>query len=106
MEKAKAAETPTQKKRRHDDRDQDPTARPYQEMMKKKKRKDAELSKRPKSTGSSKGTTQSQPKSIGKSVQAEEIVFEAADTDMNLNQGDDIGNTDEQPNVKAASKYD
>ncbi|GJS33944.1 hypothetical protein Tco_0532326 [Tanacetum coccineum] len=80
MEKAKAAETPTQKKRRHDDRDQEPPARPYQEMMKKKISKDAKPSKRPKSTGSSKGTTKSQLKSTG--------------------------NTDEQPNVKAASKYD
>ncbi|GKE20441.1 hypothetical protein Tco_1431953 [Tanacetum coccineum] len=106
MEKAKAAETLTQKKRRHDDKDQEPPAGPYQEMMKKKKSKDAKPSKRPKSTVSSKGTTQSQPKSTGKSVQAEETVIETADTDMNLNQGDNIGNTDEQPNVKDASKYD
>ncbi|GJV53824.1 hypothetical protein Tco_1449565 [Tanacetum coccineum] len=55
--------------------------------------------------GSSKGP-KSQPKSSGKSTQAEEPVFEAADTKMPLDQGDDLGNTDDQPNVKAASKDD
>ncbi|GJU90427.1 hypothetical protein Tco_1302850 [Tanacetum coccineum] len=35
-----------------------------------------------------------------KSAQAEETVFEAEDIDMPLNQGDDLRNTDEQPNVE------
>ncbi|GJU90034.1 hypothetical protein Tco_1302457 [Tanacetum coccineum] len=84
MEKAKATEPPTQKKRRHEDKDQDPPAGSDQGMKKRKKSKDAEPSKRLKSIGSSKGTTQSQLKSTG----------------------DDMGNTDEQPNVEAAQKYD
>ncbi|GKF51727.1 hypothetical protein Tco_0148194, partial [Tanacetum coccineum] len=54
---------------------------------------------------SSKGS-KSQPKSSGKSAQAEEPVFETADTEMPLNQGEDLDNTDDQPNVKAASKDD
>ncbi|GJR81351.1 hypothetical protein Tco_0152136 [Tanacetum coccineum] len=73
-------------------------------MKKRKTSKDAESPKKPKSTGSSKSNTTSQPKSTGKSVQAEETIFEAADTDMPFNQEDDMGNTDDQPNVDAASK--
>ncbi|GJT07445.1 hypothetical protein Tco_0841907 [Tanacetum coccineum] len=75
-------------------------------MKKRKTSKDVEPSKKPKSTTSFKDITQSQPKSTGKSAQAEETVFEAEDTDMSLNQGDDLGNTDEQPNVEATSKQD
>ncbi|GJV15972.1 hypothetical protein Tco_1361295 [Tanacetum coccineum] len=106
MEKAKTIKTPTQKKRRHDDKDQDAPAGPDQGLTKRKTSKDVEPSKKPKSTGSSKGTTQSQPKSTGKFVQAEEAVFEAADTDMPFNQGDDTGNIDEQPDVEAVTKDD
>nr|GEV85635.1 hypothetical protein [Tanacetum cinerariifolium] len=78
-----------------DDRDQDPPAGPDQGFKKGKTSKDAELCKRPKTIGSSKGTTQSEPKSIGKSAQANETVFKAADTDLLLNQGDDMGITDD-----------
>ncbi|GJZ96280.1 hypothetical protein Tco_0668614, partial [Tanacetum coccineum] len=106
MEKAKTVELPTQKKIRHDDKDQDPPAGPDQGLKKRKISKDVEPSKRPKSTGSSKGTTKSQPKSTGKSIQVEEIVFEAADTNMPLNQGDDKGNTNEQLDVQAVTKDD
>nr|GFB19060.1 hypothetical protein [Tanacetum cinerariifolium] len=56
-------------------------------------------------SSSSKGT-KSQQKSSGKSVQAEKSVFEIADTEMQQNQGSDLGNTDDQPNVKAASKHE
>ncbi|GKA56019.1 hypothetical protein Tco_0755091 [Tanacetum coccineum] len=56
-------------------------------------------------SSSSKGT-KSQPKSSGKSAQAEESVFESADTKMPQNQGSDLGNTNVQPNVKEASKHD
>nr|GEY32487.1 hypothetical protein [Tanacetum cinerariifolium] len=45
---------------------------------------------------SSKGT-KSQSKSSGKSVQAEELVFKTADTEMPQDQGDD---TEDQPNVE------
>ncbi|GJY33498.1 hypothetical protein Tco_0417967 [Tanacetum coccineum] len=86
------AELIKHKKRLHDDddKDQDPPAGPDQGLKKRKTSKDAE----------------SRPKSTGKSAQAEEIVFKAEDTDMPLNQRDDLGNTDEQPKVEAASKQD
>nr|GFB21514.1 hypothetical protein [Tanacetum cinerariifolium] len=35
-----------------------------------------------------------------------EPVFEVTDIEMPLNQGDDVGNTNDQPNVDAASKDD
>ncbi|GJZ84674.1 hypothetical protein Tco_0650013 [Tanacetum coccineum] len=70
------------KKRPHDDddRDQDPPAGLDQGLKKRKTNND--------------------------SAQAEETVFEAEDTDMSLNQGDDLSNNDEQPNVEAAPKQD
>nr|GEZ95741.1 hypothetical protein [Tanacetum cinerariifolium] len=70
------------KKRPHDDddRDHDPPAGPDQGLKKMKTSKDVKPSKKPKSTGSSKDTTQSQPKLTG--------------------------NTDEQPNVEATPKQD
>ncbi|GJZ75056.1 hypothetical protein Tco_0639521 [Tanacetum coccineum] len=40
------------------------------------------------------------------SAQAEETVFKAGDNQEPHNQGQDIGNTDYRPNVKAASKHD
>ncbi|GJV98022.1 hypothetical protein Tco_1549599 [Tanacetum coccineum] len=73
------------KKRLHDDvdRDQDPPIGPDQGLKKRKTRKDAEPPKNPKST-----------------------VFEAEDTEMSLNQGDDMCNTDEQPDYEAVLKLD
>ncbi|GJT31579.1 retrovirus-related pol polyprotein from transposon TNT 1-94 [Tanacetum coccineum] len=56
-------------------------------------------------SSSSKGS-KSQSKSSGKSTQVEEPVFETADIEMPLNQGEDLDNTDDQPNVEAASKDD
>ncbi|GJZ21988.1 hypothetical protein Tco_0559027 [Tanacetum coccineum] len=55
---------------------------------------------------SSKGTTRSQPKSSGKSAQANEPIHMVDDTEVQQDQGQDMGNTDDQPNVEAASKYD
>nr|GEV81122.1 hypothetical protein [Tanacetum cinerariifolium] len=80
------------KKRPHDDvdRDQDPPAGPDQGLKKRKSSKDAEPPKNLKSTGSSKYTTRSQPKSTSKSIQSKETVFKAVDTKIPLNQGDDI----------------
>ncbi|GKB92885.1 hypothetical protein Tco_0965157 [Tanacetum coccineum] len=43
---------------------------------------------------------------LKESAQAEEPVFETADTEMPKDQGDDMGNTKDQPNVEAASKHD
>ncbi|GJS24496.1 hypothetical protein Tco_0453128 [Tanacetum coccineum] len=91
------------------DKDEDPPTGSDQRLKRRKTIKDIEPSKGPKSkkskTSSSKGT-KSQPKSSGKSAQVEESVFEDADTEMPHNQGSDLGNTGEQPNVKAAPKHD
>ncbi|GJU49807.1 hypothetical protein Tco_1219362 [Tanacetum coccineum] len=51
-------------------------------------------------------STKSQPKSSGKSGQAEESVFEVTNTEMPHNQGSDLGNTGKQPNVEVALKHD
>ncbi|GJV92430.1 hypothetical protein Tco_1540243 [Tanacetum coccineum] len=106
MEKAKTVESPTQMKRHHDDRDQDPPTGPYQGLKKRKKSKNVEQSKKPTSAGSFKGTTQSQPRLTNKSVQAEETVFEGTNTYMPLNQGDNTRNTNEQPAVETVTKDD
>nr|GEU83492.1 hypothetical protein [Tanacetum cinerariifolium] len=50
--------------------------------------------------------TKSQPKSSSKSAQADEPLFEVADIKMPLNQGDDVGNTNDQPNIEAALRDD
>ncbi|GJZ03007.1 hypothetical protein Tco_0520968 [Tanacetum coccineum] len=100
--------TVKQKKRKPDDedRDEDPPAGSNQGLKKRKTSDDAQPSKKPKSTGSFKDTIRSQPKSIGKSVQSEETIFKAADTEMPLNQGDDMGDANEQPDVEAVTKDD
>ncbi|GKB97232.1 hypothetical protein Tco_0983369, partial [Tanacetum coccineum] len=89
------------------DKDEDPPAGSDQGLKRRKTSKDAEPSKGSKSkeskSSSSKGT-KSQPKSSSKSAQAEESVFETADTEMPQNQGSDLGNTNDQPNVEAALK--
>ncbi|GJX54551.1 hypothetical protein Tco_0282920 [Tanacetum coccineum] len=61
------------------------------------KGKETKPSKKAKSTGTSKGITKSQPKSTDKSVQAEETVFEAGDTQVTQDLGEYTGNTDEPP---------
>ncbi|GKC70359.1 hypothetical protein Tco_1116242, partial [Tanacetum coccineum] len=65
-------------------------------LKRRKTSKDIEPSKKAKSTESSKGTSKSQLKSTGKSAQAEETVFEAGDTQGEQNQGQDMGNADDQ----------
>ncbi|GJZ42726.1 hypothetical protein Tco_0589981, partial [Tanacetum coccineum] len=86
-----------------------PPAGSDQGLKKRKTRKDAEPSRGFKSTesksSSSKGS-KSQSKSFGKSAQAEEPMFEIADTEMTQDQGDNMGNTKDQPNVEEASKHD
>ncbi|GKB06419.1 hypothetical protein Tco_0834652 [Tanacetum coccineum] len=95
-----------QKERKPDDadRDEDPPTRPDQGLKRRKTCKDTEQSKKAKSVRTSKGTTKSQPKSTIKSTQAEETVFEAGDTQVPQDLGEDMGNTDEQPVVKADPK--
>ncbi|GJR61843.1 hypothetical protein Tco_1504005 [Tanacetum coccineum] len=78
MEKAKTIEDSTKKKRQNGDRDQDPYARPDQGLKKRKTSKDAKPSKKPNLT----------------------------DTDILLNQGDDMGNTEEKLNVETAPMPD
>ncbi|GJV30698.1 hypothetical protein Tco_1387146 [Tanacetum coccineum] len=78
----------------------------FQMMRENKRREDMMIKIKTLMLNQTKGTTQSQPQSTGKSVQAEETVFKAAYTNMPLNQGDDTGNTDEQPNVEAVTKDD
>ncbi|GJR05222.1 hypothetical protein Tco_0528206 [Tanacetum coccineum] len=91
------------------DKDKDPPAGSDQGLKKRNTSKDAEPSRgyklKESKSSSSKGS-KSQLKSSGKSTQAEEPVFETADTEMPLNQGDDLGDTDDKPNVKEASRDD
>ncbi|GJR63045.1 hypothetical protein Tco_1505207 [Tanacetum coccineum] len=86
-----------------------PLAGSNQGLKRRKTSKDAEPSKGSKSkeskSSSSKGTKY-QSKSSGKSVQAEESMFETADMEMPQNQRGGLGNTDDQPNIEAASKHD
>ncbi|GKE45865.1 hypothetical protein Tco_1473149 [Tanacetum coccineum] len=95
--------------REHKDKDEDPPAGSDQGLKKRKTSKDVEPSRGSKSkeskSSSSKGS-KSQSKSSGKSDQAEEPVFETADTEMPQDQRDDLGNTEDQPNIEEASKHD
>ncbi|GJW61071.1 hypothetical protein Tco_0110406 [Tanacetum coccineum] len=100
-------------KRGHEDndKDEDPLTGSDQGMKRRKTSKDVESSKgsksrESKSISSSKGTICSQPKSSGKYPQAEEPIHTVDDAEVQQNQGQDMGNTDDQPNVEAASKYD
>ncbi|GKE07504.1 hypothetical protein Tco_1399522, partial [Tanacetum coccineum] len=90
------------------DQDEDPPAGSDQGLKKRKTSKDIEPSRGSKSIesklSSSKGS-KSQSKSSGKSAQAEELVFKTVDTKMPQDQGDYLGNTDDQPNVEEASKH-
>nr|GEV87662.1 hypothetical protein [Tanacetum cinerariifolium] len=88
------------KKRKPDDTDKDegPPAGPDQGLKRKKTSKEIKPSKKAKPIGTFKGTTKSQPKSIGKSFQAEETVFQTADTQVPHNPEEDIGKTiDDEP---------
>ncbi|GJV37297.1 hypothetical protein Tco_1409774 [Tanacetum coccineum] len=84
------------KKGREDkDKDEDPLVGSVQGLKKRKTSKDAETSKGSKSKdskSSSSKDTKTQPKS-GKSAQAEEPMFEAADTEMPHNQGTNVDQT-------------
>ncbi|GKA79558.1 hypothetical protein Tco_0786154 [Tanacetum coccineum] len=92
--------------RKDKDKDEDPLAGSDQELKKRKTSKDAKPSTGSKSKESKSKGTKSNPKSSVKSTQAEESVFETADTKMPQNQGSDLGNTEDQPNVEATSKSD
>nr|GEX29861.1 hypothetical protein [Tanacetum cinerariifolium] len=91
------------RERKDKDKDEDRFAGSHQGLKRQKTSKDTEPPKGSKSkeskTSSSKGT-KSQQKSSGKSVQAEEPVFETADTEKPQDQGGDM---QDQPNT--ASKW-
>nr|GEU94038.1 hypothetical protein [Tanacetum cinerariifolium] len=46
------------------------------------------------------------PKSSGKSTQAEELICETADTEMQYDQGNEFGHPDDQPGNEAAPKHE
>nr|GEW52536.1 retrovirus-related Pol polyprotein from transposon TNT 1-94 [Tanacetum cinerariifolium] len=93
-----------------EDKDENPSAGLDRGTKRKKSRKDVEPSKssksrESKSCSSSKGT-QSQPKSLGKSTQAEEPEFDVADTEMQQDQEKESGHINDQPDNEAAPKHD
>nr|GEY58731.1 hypothetical protein [Tanacetum cinerariifolium] len=91
------------------EKDEDLPLGSYQGLKKQKTTKDVEPSKgsnSEESKSSSSKSSKSQSKSTGKSAQAEEPVFKTVDTEMPLNQGEDLGNTDDQPDVEEVSKDD
>ncbi|GJR66718.1 hypothetical protein Tco_0012783, partial [Tanacetum coccineum] len=95
--------------REDEDKDEDPPTGSNQGLKKRKTSNDAELPKGSKSkesnSSSSKGT-KPQAKSSGKSTQVEEPVFEAADTEMQQDQGSKFGHAVDKPNGEAAPKSD
>nr|GFA32282.1 hypothetical protein [Tanacetum cinerariifolium] len=96
-------------KRSRKDKDKDPSAGSDRGLKKRKTSKDAEPTKGPKTKdskfGSSKGT-KSQLKSSRKFVHVEEPEFEVANSDMPQDQEENLGNDDEEPKRKVASKHD
>nr|GEY33979.1 hypothetical protein [Tanacetum cinerariifolium] len=90
-------------------KDEDPSAGSGRWLKKRKTNKDAEPAKGPKTkeakSGSSKGT-KSQSKCSGKFIQEEEPEFEVVDSDMPQDQERNLGNDDEEPERKVASKCD
>nr|GEV58227.1 hypothetical protein [Tanacetum cinerariifolium] len=99
-------------KRGRDDqyKDEDPSLGSDRRTKRRQSSRDAEpskgsKSKESKSSSSYKGT-QSQPKSSGKYTQGEELKFEAANTEMQQDQGNESGHIDDQPDNEAASTRD
>nr|GEU81950.1 phospholipase-like protein [Tanacetum cinerariifolium] len=94
------------KKRKPDDADKDkgPSAGSDRGLKICKTSKDTKPSKKAKSIETPKGTSKSQPKSTGKSAQAEKTMFEAGDTQRPHNLREDPGNTNESPVVNIDPK--
>ncbi|GKE44169.1 hypothetical protein Tco_1471453 [Tanacetum coccineum] len=92
--------------RKDKDKDEEPSAGLDRGLKKRKLSKDAEPTTGPKkkdsTSGSSKGT-KSQPKSSGKSVQSEELVFKVANSDMPQDQEGNLGPTQNWLMTLAAS---
>ncbi|GKD09958.1 hypothetical protein Tco_1189643 [Tanacetum coccineum] len=95
--------------RKDKDKDEDPSAGSDRGLKKRKLSKDAEptfgLKKKDLISGFSKGT-KSQPKSSGKSVQSEELVFKVADSDMRQDQEGNMGDNEDEPRKETASRRD
>ncbi|GKE28543.1 hypothetical protein Tco_1443927, partial [Tanacetum coccineum] len=89
--------SPNQKKRQQDDRDQDPPGRPDQGLKKIKTSKDVKPSKKPKSAGSSKDTTQSQPKSTAPTHDPEWNKGKSVDNEPAQDWLNDLGNAKKPP---------
>nr|GEU92336.1 hypothetical protein [Tanacetum cinerariifolium] len=87
------------------DKDEGPSAGSDRGLKRRKTSKETEPSKKAKSTETSKGMSKSQPKFTDKSAQVKATVFEVEDTQEPHNQGQNMGNTDDQPNVKADPKH-
>nr|GEU36075.1 hypothetical protein [Tanacetum cinerariifolium] len=89
------------KKRKPNDADKDegPFAGSSRGLKRQKTSKDTKQSKKAKSTENSKGTSKSQPKPTGKSVQVEDIVFTAGDAQGPQNLRKDTANINEPPVV-------
>ncbi|GJW53605.1 hypothetical protein Tco_0097690 [Tanacetum coccineum] len=91
------------------DKDEDPSTGSDRELKKRKLSKDAEPATGPKkndsTSGSSKGTN-SQPKSSGKFVQLEELLFEVVDSDMPQDQQGNLGDNEDETRNESASRRD
>nr|GEW96005.1 hypothetical protein [Tanacetum cinerariifolium] len=98
-----------QRSRKDKDKDEDLSTGSNRGLKKRKISKDVEpktgLKTKESKSGSSKGG-KSQSKSFGKSVQSEEPEFEVVDSDMPQDQEENLGNKDEEPRRKVASKRD
>nr|GEU65106.1 hypothetical protein [Tanacetum cinerariifolium] len=92
-----------QDRRANKDKDADPSARSDRGLKKRKISKDAKPTKGLKTKesnfSSSKGT-KSQSKYFERSIHSEEPEFEVADFDMPQDQKENLGNDDEEPNIK------
>ncbi|GJZ02319.1 hypothetical protein Tco_0520280 [Tanacetum coccineum] len=95
--------------RKEKDKDEDPSAGSDRGLKKRKTSTNAEPTTGPKTKDSKYGSSKcakSQSKSSGKSIQSEEPEFEVADSDMPQDQEETLGNDDEEPKGKVASKHD
>nr|GEW99085.1 hypothetical protein [Tanacetum cinerariifolium] len=95
--------------RKDKDKDEDPSAGSDRGLKKRKLSKDAkpiiEPINKDSTSGSSKGT-KSQPKSSGKSVQSEELVFEIANSDMPQDQEGILGDNKDEPRKETTSRQE
>nr|GEV29097.1 hypothetical protein [Tanacetum cinerariifolium] len=90
-------------------KDEEPSAGSDRGLKKRKTSKDSEPTKGLKTKDSTSGSSngaKSQSKSSGKSVQSEEPEFEVSNSNMPQDQEENLGNNDEEPKRKVASKCD